>query len=905
QQQQQQAGGAETNGQHNGQMANGFNAQQLALAQQALALQRQGGLTPQQQQQQMLMMQQQAALQQQQQQQQQQHAGYNVVALRALAAKHGIPEEVSAQLPVAQLAAFLQNLQAQQNGMGVGAGAGAGVAGTPPRQPAGGAAQRPTKGVKREAKRAASKSMSRSPAPSQQGGSGLVSPTTPLTAASQRAGSQTPSDLAPAPTYSAAEVAAATRASSEFIAQLGHFTYETFLQFVQKFNRENSVPGNFSKAPLFNDTTIDMYRFFCEVVRHGGLEQVHVRRLWRQIARDIGLPEVATLPPLLSRWYKVWLQPLEQLRVFPPGHPRHTGVGANFSIKKRRKNDGGSPGATPAPEAAAAAAATVAAKRMRMHSPAPVAAAPGPPAVATPVPLPVPVPVAAPGAEPAAQTSGPAVTVPMPRPAPAGLQFFPLERTLDTFGGVDLQACVALRRRVRAPQAGDYGSIDVGALALSIESGIPAETTAALAALVRVSAHPDAVLPLAQCEELAEALLGVLERGAPGELEGAGAAAAAASYAADVGRLEAQCGELLQDEMHDAQAALGVARGGDALWAFTSEHTLAAAYALRNLSFLPANQQFLAQSADFHRAFAALNRRCAAHSRAGGGGGVLALQRALDMRRCLLATLANLASTVDLGRAGAAFAGQALGLLAYFADGAQAQRAARRWESSWVLVALDVLARMSVAEDGRRALAQHLALLRGPLDACARLVTLGATPPQPQGQQPPPPPPQQQQPAASLDMRAAYVLTSLLVVGNVAGGGGGSGGRRAHRRRMAFMPVAGSLCATDAATGRQRQRAQDGEGEEEGGGVDGVCRGLADDAGVVRALWTLAAGDALQGFGEVAERAVAVLGAMADAGAEFAQPWTAWVAERLARRPLPRATTLALCALVGLAPARP
>ncbi|KAJ2393436.1 Carbon-nitrogen hydrolase, partial [Coemansia sp. RSA 2603] len=824
QQQQQQAGGAEANGQQNGQLTNGFSAQQLALAQQALALQRQGGLTPQQQ-------------------QQQQQGGYNMVALRALAAKHGIPEEVSAQLPVAQLAAFLQNLQTQQNG-----------AGTPPR-PAGG--QR-TKGVKRETKRAASKSVSRSPAPSQQG-SGLASPTTPLTAASQRGASQAPSDTqAPAaaapPAYTAAEVAAATRASTEFIAQLGSFTYDSFLAFLQAFNRDNNVPGNFGKAPVFNDTTIDMHRFFCEVVRHGGLEQVHVRRLWRQIARDIGLPEVPTLPPLLSRWYKVWLQPLEQLRVFPPGHPRHTGVGANFSIKKRRKPDGSSPGSTPAPDAAA--------KRARMSS-----------ASSTPAPLTLPPPQLQPamGAS-AAGAAGPAtVTVPPPRPAPAPPQFFPLERTLDTFGGVDLQACVALRRRVRAPAVGDYGSIDVGALALSLESGLPAETTAALAALVRVSAHPDAVLPLAQCEALAEALLGALSQRAPCEKPPAtDKAALAESYAGDVARLDAECGAALADEMHDGAAALGVARGGACLWAFTSEHTLAAAYALRNLSFLPANQQYLAQSRDFFQAFAALHRRCRMHARPGGS--VLALQRSVDLRRSLLVTLGNVASTVDLRRTGRGFVEEALLLAAYFADDAQAQRAALRWEWSWVLAALDVVARLSVAEHNRAKLAMHVHLLAAPLDACARLVTLGAS-----GD------------SGSVDMRAAHVLTALLVIGGIAS----ACVRPVDPPRMAFMPV--SQSASSASSSLMLCG-------EVGEHVLDACRVFAEDAAVVRALWALASGDALAGVPEIGERSAGVLRVLQRAvGRAFELRWAGWVAERLAARPLPRATALALCALVGVA----
>ncbi|KAJ1879589.1 hypothetical protein LPJ66_011659, partial [Kickxella alabastrina] len=395
-----------------------------------------------------------------------------------------------------------------------------------------------SKSVKPASKRSKSKckSESQSPAPSQH--SALVSPTTPYMSVHSsfpgRGGSSTPTpgDTAVI-SYSASEVAAAQRMSDEFVVQLPQYTYETFIPFLQKFNRENNIPGNFSKPPLFNEQRIDLYRFFCEVIRAGGLEQVHTKRLWRQVAKDAGLPDNQTLPPLLSRWYKVWLQPLEQLRVYPPGHARHTGVGANFSLKKRRRADA-SPGGTPGPDLA---------KRSRMASPVPFPpgqfAMPGQamPGQLTPGQHAMPMqalhhgqalqmqlhsvqpspghatPVSAPSlpSQPAsaqAHHNVRQVTVPMPPPAPAQARFFPLERTLDTFGGVDVAAAMALRPRARHPAIGDYGSIDVRALALSIESGIPAEVAAALTTLVRVTAHADAVLPLAQCEELAEALLG-------------------------------------------------------------------------------------------------------------------------------------------------------------------------------------------------------------------------------------------------------------------------------------------------------------------------------------------------------------------------------------------------------------
>ncbi|KAJ2684491.1 hypothetical protein H4R19_006887, partial [Coemansia spiralis] len=354
--------------------------------------------------------------------------------------------------------------------------------------------------------------------------------------------------------YTAEEIAAAQQKSDEFIKRLPEFTSTSFVEFLQKFLKEHNIPGNFAKPPVFADQTIDLYRFFCEVIRQGGLEQVHTRRAWRQVAKDSGLPDIPTLPPLLSRWYKVWLQPLEQLVAFPPGHPTHTGLNTNFSLKKRRKPDGfGSPGSTPGPGERASSAHLDLSKRsktngivsataspaqatppysMSLQSPPPPFQRPPPPPSMPSFPLgpgpglpmgpdqihaPAPpmqtngaAPPQPPAAVPHASSGGeslypPTVTFPAPPPAPP-LQFFPLERSVDTYGGVDLQACVSFRPRVRVPAIGDYGSVDIQALTLSIDSGIAMEVTAALNTLIKITAHPDVVLPLGQCEALAETL---------------------------------------------------------------------------------------------------------------------------------------------------------------------------------------------------------------------------------------------------------------------------------------------------------------------------------------------------------------------------------------------------------------
>ncbi|KAJ2703293.1 hypothetical protein H4218_000375 [Coemansia sp. IMI 209128] len=620
-------------------------------------------------------------------------------------------------------------------------------------------------------------------------------------------------------TYTPEEVANAHKISEEFMSTLPGFTSETFIPFLQEFLESQGIKGNFSKPPVFGDKHIDLYLFFCEVIRQGGQEQVHKKRIWRLVAKESGLPDIATLPPLLSRWYKVWLQPLEQLKVFPPGHPRHTGVSANFSLKKKRKNDNFvSPSATPGPnDRSISASAEGSSKRPRLYSPvtngvasanaSPAHYTPPPPSsmLRSPVQPPPPLaigtvslghpgqalahangpasastpslptngaappmsfsrsmqqvtmamgnrpqpPLAAPdivgpGIGPTVDMTGgsahmplnappppapphsvippapaiPVYTLPPPPAAPPQPQFFPLERTIDTFGGIDLHSCVSLRPRARMPSISEYGTIDIRALTLSIESGIVLEVTAALNTLIRVSAQHDVVLPLSQCEELAEVLANILESVKPPQIacregrssgtresscdKGVGLGSkpkskstAATTYSEDTELFGTMCannvseGGIIGDDMQDESAVRGLLRGKDELWSFTSDRTLTVACILRNLTFLPANQAYLAGSIDFIQAFSALTTLCdeavgAVHCSKDDGASLknlpsLVLLRALEFRKSLIIMLANLADKIDLRQAGEPFLRSALRLIAYFVDEQQTSDVTGEW----------------------------------------------------------------------------------------------------------------------------------------------------------------------------------------------------------------------------------
>ncbi|KAJ2822673.1 hypothetical protein IWW50_004112 [Coemansia erecta] len=999
----------------------------------------------------------------------------NMAALRAVAAKFGVSDSALSQLTPAQLQAFLQSLQMQHARM-----QGTGVS-TPQQQHGPMSAEstpapsmRPSKSV------AGERSNSRSPAPGHTpqsaigNGAQLFSPTGmnsshasphPLgspaglgyspriisgTNSIQRKGSTasmmaddmratpTPSEAsisrASAPSeriYTPEEMANAHKRSEEFLKRLSEFTSETFVPFLHSFLKENNGTGTVPKPPMYADKPVDLYRLFCEVIRQGGLKQVHARRIWRQVALDSGLPDVSPMPPLLSRWYNTWLLPLEQLLVFPPGHPTHTGLHADFSIKKRRKADTfGSPGSTPGPAERPYSAHSESSKRAKTHGPMlnGASSATASPAQATPpyahslqspVPLsrPPPMPLgpsslsaavlhtstevpgkmpANPISTPSLQTNGIAPTLPrtippssahmspaphtpmsssgaaasaatsthspaifavtIPAPPPIQqLRYFPLERSLDTVGGVDLQTVIALRPQPHQPSVSEYGSVDIRALTLSIESGIAMEVTNALNTLIRVTAHPDIVLPLSQCEELAETLFGVLESIQLPEHAGASdePPAEIPTYSSETlrfGDLYTNApseGGIVGDDMQDMTAVRGLLQGGDALWSFTSDRTLTVVYALRNLAFLPVNQQYLAQSSDFAHAFAGLVAKCEAAVRGLDQGHdamqSLVVLRALELRKSLVVMLANIADKVDLQAADGAFLRAVLRLIGYFADDEQSGDIVAEWmdESvdgdseamqsaiharaldgrTYYMHALEAAGRLTASDRNRDALVAAVEpdALWPLVRACSALLT---------GHQLAVAANRAALQVHASESRLTWVQMALLVLSNVVSAvtpqplvasrrytqlriaangainqqSGGSAMRREMQRRpMPFLPTVYTTAAVPDALRAFRRR-------------------MAEDAGLVRALletvqlWWTHIGHACNARGaanaavdsqlnELAERAVYVLQRLhPEHDAEFADRWRDWVVERVAPGGYLPVLVEVLYELVGLLP---
>ncbi|KAJ2795672.1 hypothetical protein H4R20_005801 [Coemansia guatemalensis] len=247
------------------------------------------------------------------------------------------------------------------------------------------------------------------------------------------------------------------------------------------------------------------------------------------------------------------------------------------------------------------------------------------------------------------------------------------------------------------------------------------EVTNALNTLIKITSHPDIALPLGQCEELAETLLGILEtvklpihrrangldakknddiiavRGSQNESE---PRPDLLTYSEETFIFGETCtkgpseGGIIGDDMQDVTAVRGLIHGSDDLWSFTSDRTLTVVYVLRNLSFLPANQQYLADNVDFVHAFVSLVSKCDAAVRLArdidceqdATGGLnelvsLIVLRALEVRKSLAVVLANVADRIDLRAVEGALLQAALRLIDYFIDEKQTSNITSEWAS--------------------------------------------------------------------------------------------------------------------------------------------------------------------------------------------------------------------------------
>ncbi|KAJ1937410.1 hypothetical protein EC988_007898, partial [Linderina pennispora] len=273
------------------------------------------------------------------------------------------------------------------------------------------------------------------------------------------------------------------------------------------------------------------------------------------------------------------------------------------------------------------------------------------------------------------------------------------------------------------------------------------EVTNALNTLVQATAHPDTVLPLKQCDELAEALFDILQGiKLPSETKQSSAGSEVqqqqtkttvnGTYSTDTrlfndsyeGAVDE--GGMVGDDIQDETSLRGLLLGGDDLWSFTSNRALTVIYALRNLSFLHVNQQYYADSAEFASMFVSLVQKCRRavdgvrqqFSDSDGSERLtsLVVWRAVEFRKSLLLILSNIAHMVNLKAKGEEFLQATMELLAYFADEQQTTDVIEGWLRDCAPVVMgDPLAGIAHV----KALDGHMYYLLA-LESAARLTTI-------------------------------------------------------------------------------------------------------------------------------------------------------------------------------------
>lgn len=96
------------------------------------------------------------------------------------------------------------------------------------------------------------------------------------------------------------------------------------------------------------------------------------------------------------------------------------------------------------------------------------------------------------------------------------ITYIPKTRNVETYGGIDLKYFDKFEIKPPVPHLNELGVIDIGALIMSLKSGMKMEMTNALNILTVLTVQPQvgqqtAHIPLAQCEDLLDVLLDYLE----------------------------------------------------------------------------------------------------------------------------------------------------------------------------------------------------------------------------------------------------------------------------------------------------------------------------------------------------------------------------------------------------------
>jgi len=217
----------------------------------------------------------------------------------------------------------------------------------------------------------------------------------------------------------------------------------------------------------------------------------------------------------------------------------------------------------------------------------------------------------------------------------------PKIRVLDTFGGIDVESLARLGTQLAfhkpdIPPVHDLGVIDVHAITMSLQCGIPSEVRLALDTLVMLSAEPKIQLELKLCEDLVDTLVDCAEE----QVEILAESAAEVSDVMlinsyeDVLRGCRSEQEVLQDIHPFASHEYELDRAVEKLIAITT--------IMRNLSFYETNHQLLADDS-------VIKFLCVVIRYLGTRNMLLrSYQNVLDFMKDVIVFLSNLAQTIEL-----------------------------------------------------------------------------------------------------------------------------------------------------------------------------------------------------------------------------------------------------------------
>ncbi|KAI8062561.1 hypothetical protein BC940DRAFT_308552 [Gongronella butleri] len=180
--------------------------------------------------------------------------------------------------------------------------------------------------------------------------------------------------------------------------------------------------------------------------------------------------------------------------------------------------------------------------------------------------------------------------------------YVPHVRTIESYGGVDLKYFDKYELKPLVVQLAELGAVDIQALIMSLKSGLKMEVANALNGLTMVTTHTP--LALAQCDDLLDVLLDVLDQDFFGyeSLSGSGGGSSSSEQEKEEEKDESQINyatlfDMSLDEMKGLIPMLE--DSSSEMWLSLRERCLCILNLLRNLSFIPHNMEYLARHERF------------------------------------------------------------------------------------------------------------------------------------------------------------------------------------------------------------------------------------------------------------------------------------------------------------------